>query len=51
MVDTEAALQQNDLGPPSAAFDTPAAAKARQLTQDLESVLERNASKQEPEQN
>ena len=46
-VDTAAALEHNDLGPPSAAFDTPAASQARQLTNELESVLERNAAKGE----
>ena len=48
MVDTNAALENGpDSGPPSAAFDTPAASKARQLTGELESVLERNAAKAE----
>lgn len=46
-VDTAAALEHNDLGPSSAAFDTPAASQARQLTHELESVLERNAAKGE----
>ena len=46
-VDTKAAVIRDDLGPPSAAFDTPAASKARQLTGELEAALERNAAKAE----
>lgn len=45
-VDTAAAVLHNETVPPSAAFDTPAASKARQLTQDLDAVLERNAAKE-----
>lgn len=43
-VDTDAAKGEKQ-APPSAALDTPAHAQARALGNDLEAVLEKNATK------